>query len=90
MRLLLKNTLQKNAVFNKIYIKIVPFIIKCFGMLLVKNPRKIVFSSFSGRSFNDSPKKIYDLIKKDPFFRRYRFVWAFDEPERYKDPVENV
>lgn len=44
---------------------------------------RIVFSSFSGRQYSDSPKRISDeLLVTHP---EYEQVWAFLEPEKYED-----
>lgn len=45
--------------------------------------KKILFMSFGGQKFDDSPKALYDAMKEDPFFKDYTFVWAFTDPNRY-------
>jgi CDP-glycerol glycerophosphotransferase len=37
----------------------------------------------SGRSFGDSTRVLYDYIVNDPFFRDYKLIWAFEEPEKF-------
>lgn len=46
-------------------------------------PKTVLFVSFSGKSFNDSPKVIYDAMCNDPKFDDYTFIWAFKDPENY-------
>lgn len=46
----------------------------------------ILFCSFGGRSFNDSPKAIYDEICHRGEFNGWRLVWAFVEPEKFNIP----
>ena len=48
----------------------------------------VLFVSFGGRFYNDSPKCLYEAMKKDPRFRDYRFVWAFRSPREFPE-VEN-
>lgn len=50
----------------------------------LKKQKKIIFSSFSGRQFSDSPKVIYELIKQDSRFDNYQLVWAFNNPKDFK------
>ena len=88
MRLIIKNALQKYTILNKAYSNFVPIVFRIVTKLLVKDKKKIIFSSFSGRSFNDSPKKLYDLISKDPFFESYKLIWAFEDPCRFKNLVD--
>lgn len=65
-------------------------------MEYVRNARKIrvdrktiYFETFSGRSYADSPKAIYEHLLADPRFSDYLFVWSFFEPEKYKFLEEN-
>ena len=44
----------------------------------------ILFISFGGRKFDDSPKVIYDQMIADERFNEYRLVWAFNNPEAYE------
>ncbi len=43
--------------------------------------RLILFVSFCGRFFNDSPKSIYEAMIKDERFKGYKLVWAFLKPD---------
>lgn len=44
----------------------------------------ILFSSFSGKKYNDSPKVIFDTLKADERFKDYKMVWAFENPDQFK------
>lgn len=46
----------------------------------------MIFTSFSGRQFSDSPKVLYDYIRQDPRFKDYELVWAFNDPDSYQLP----
>ena len=57
--------------------------------LFVQTDNKLVlFVSYGGRHFNDSPKCIYEAMKCDNRFKGYKFVWAFRNPNLFKE-VEN-
>lgn len=43
---------------------------------------KILFSSFSGRQYSDSPKRISDAMLN--YKKECQRVWAFTEPEKYR------
>lgn len=49
----------------------------------------IVFETFSGRSYSDSPKAIYEYMQANQDFEDYSFIWVFKEPERYKTLADN-
>ncbi|MBQ6185624.1 MAG: CDP-glycerol glycerophosphotransferase family protein [Bacteroidales bacterium] len=46
----------------------------------------IVFVSFGGKKFDDSPRCIYEGLLKDARFDDYRLVWAFVNPCDYVIP----
>lgn len=50
------------------------------------NKHLIVFSSFGGRKFDDSPKAIYEAMLCDRRFDQFNFVWAFMHPDDYTLP----
>ena len=55
--------------------------------LFIKTDNKLIlFNSFAGRKFGDSPKAIYEIMKSDPRFKDYKIVWAFHRPEDYLVP----
>ena len=41
----------------------------------------ILFVSYGGRYYNDSPRCIYEEMIQDPRFSNYKLVWAFRHPE---------
>ena len=52
--------------------------------LFVKTDEKLIlFNSYAGRKYDDSPKAIFDVMKNDPRFEGYKLVWAFHDPEVY-------
>ena len=79
-----------------IYLKTHPFIIRIIwslarGVLAMlvnvsKQQKTILFCSFGGRNFNDSPKAIYDEICSRDEFEDWRLVWAFVEPDKFTIP----
>ena len=79
-----------------IYLKTHPFIIRIIwslarGVLAMlvnvsKQQKTILFCSFGGRNFNDSPKAVYDEICSREEFEDWRFVWAFVEPDKFTIP----
>lgn len=63
----------------------------CLGSLFMRLLRlffhseknTIIFSSFGGRKYDDSPKSIYDAIVNDSRFDNCNLIWAFMEPDRF-------
>lgn len=48
------------------------------------DPKLVVFESFMGRKYVDSPKAIYEYMLDNEKYKDYTFVWFFKEPEDYK------
>lgn len=46
--------------------------------------KTIVFESFMGRAYSDSQKALYKAMLKDEFFKEFKFIWAFKNPENYE------
>ena len=46
----------------------------------------ILFISFGGKKYDDSPKAIYERMINDSRFSSYHFVWAFNNPEDFVIP----
>jgi len=48
------------------------------------SPAKLVlFNSFGGKRYDDSPRAVFEAMRDDPRFAGWRFVWAFHEPSRF-------
>ena len=52
-------------------------------MFVRPDDKLLLFVSFGGRRFDDSPKVIYKELLKDKRFDGYKLVWAFNNPEEY-------
>lgn len=49
----------------------------------------ILFSTFDGRSYGDSPKAIYEYMLSDKRFKDYTFIWSFREPRDFAFILDN-
>ena len=58
--------------------KIIALFLKCFYIFPIKQNR-VIFSSFSGRQYSDSPRRISELLAKKA--ENTDIIWAFTEPE---------
>lgn len=50
--------------------------------------RTIIFESFMGRGYSDSPKALYKAMTDDPRFADWAFMWAFKRPEDFESHPE--
>ena len=67
-----------------LYFYIGTFMIKLLKLFVKPDDKMILFISFGGRRFDDSPKAIYDQMIKDERFNDYRFIWAFINPNIFE------
>ena len=87
------NIVKKNLIFRKIirrdlYIfRYVRYKVRGIGQKV--DDKLILFSTFNGKSYSDSPKAIYLYLLNNDKYKEYKFVWTFKEPENYKFLREN-
>ena len=58
---------------------------KTVGAFVKTDPNLILFTSFSGKQYNDSPKAIYEYMRSLPEGKKFKYVWAFEEPEKFSN-----
>ena len=75
--------LKHNGFVQKIYKLCFSFIFKFFGKFIKTDENMVLFVSFMGMKFNDSPKAIYDYIQERDKYKTLKCVWAFDNPENF-------
>ena len=85
MRQRLIYILKHNAFIQKMYRVIMSFVFKVWGAFLPIDDKLVIFVSFMGMGFNDSPKAIYDFMQSHPEYKGYCCVWAFEHPEKYPE-----
>ena len=79
---------KKNVFFRRVFkstLKIIRKLkfLKYYLTTKVDN-KTIVFESFMGRAYSDSQKALYKEMLNDKFFKDFKFIWAFKNPEKYK------
>ncbi|MCD8354764.1 MAG: CDP-glycerol glycerophosphotransferase family protein [Clostridiales bacterium] len=56
---------------------------------LTVDKKLVVFCTFSGKGYSDSPKAIYEYMLTEEKYKDYRFVWIFREPDNFRWLEEN-
>lgn len=75
--------LQHYLWIQKTYRFILSRFFRLLGFFIKRDDKLILFSSFVGKRYNDSPKVLFEIMRDDPFYKDYKFVWAFVEPEKF-------
>ncbi|MBR5768137.1 MAG: CDP-glycerol glycerophosphotransferase family protein [Clostridia bacterium] len=77
--------LKHNAAVQAVYRAVMSLVFRVMGLFIRTDEKLVLFVSFMGKGFNDSPKAIYDYMTSRPEFSGYRCVWAFEDPGRYPE-----
>lgn len=80
--------LKHNKVLLTIYKTIMSAAIKTLGIFVKRDDFLALFVSYSGKKFDDSPRVLFEAMKADQRFKGFHFVWAFEEPTKFK--IENA
>lgn len=83
MRQRLIYILKHNVAIQAIYRVVMSFVFRVMGVFTPADENLVLFVSFMGMNFNDSPKAIYDYMQAHPEYRGYRCVWAFEDPSKF-------
>lgn len=84
MKRKVENLLKNNKVLNITYTAIGSFAIRLLGLFVKKEKGLVLFVSYMGKNFNDSPKVIYDELIKNGEYSNLNLVWAFNDVNKYK------
>lgn len=89
MRQQLIYILKHNSAIQAVYRIVLSFVFRLAGLFVKVDENLVLFVSFMGKGFNDSPKVIYDYLQEHEGFRNYRCIWAFENPSEYSG-IETV
>lgn len=79
-------SVKKSSVLYTIYYYTMSVFVNVMKIFVRTDPKLILFVSYGGRHYNDSPKVLYEEMQKDQRFSEYKFVWAFRTPENIELP----
>ena len=83
MKQRLINFLKYNKAAYAVYYYMMSVAISILKLFIKPDDKLILFNSYAGRKYDDSPKAIYEAMRHDPRFKGYHFVWAFHNPEQH-------
>ena len=85
-----KSLLKRNKVLYLIYFRVASALIKVIRIFVKTDDRLILFVSFGGRRYADSPKVIYEGMRHDKRFSGYKLVWGFVNPNDFPEIGQKV
>jgi CDP-glycerol glycerophosphotransferase len=86
MKKRLEYILKHNLIVQYVYKVIMSNVFRIIGLFVKTDPKLILFNSFGGRKYNDSPKVIFEHMINQDNYKSLDFVWAFEEPDKFNIP----
>lgn len=56
---------------------------KLLGLFIKTDENLALFVSYGGKQYSDSPKVIFESMRRDSRFEKVKYVWAFEQPEKF-------
>lgn len=78
--------LKSSRILYDIYFYVMSTLLKVLGFFIGNDDKLILFNSYGGKKYDDSPKVIYEKMLNDHRFDKYKLVWALQQPEKVKVP----
>ncbi len=80
----IKNMLKQNIYIYKIYTLIFDFIFNTLKLFIKVDETIILMNSFGGKKYDDSPRVIFEYMKTQPKYKKYKIYWAFHNPSEFQ------
>lgn len=82
----LSRMLKSSRLLYDVYFFVMSALLRLLGLLVGSDDRLILFNSYGGKHYDDSPRAIYERMLSDARFRDYRLVWALQDPGHISVP----
>ena len=76
--------IKHNAFVQKAYVLLMSVGFRFLSVFNRPDSHQIMFQSLIGKTYGDSPKVLFDCIKADPDFSGFKFIWAFEDPDKFE------
>lgn len=86
MKALVKNS---KLLYNLYYFS-GSLLLRFIGLFVKTDPNLILFSSYGGRKYDDSPRVVYEYLLAHPVSDKHKYIWAFVNPSDYPEVKNSV
>lgn len=90
MRSKLKAFVKHNKFIYCLYYYVGSFLLRVLGAFVKTDPDLILFISYGGQKYDDSPRVVYEYLLKRPVSSRHKYVWAFIEPDEFPQVEQKI
>lgn len=84
MKKRLKSILKGNYYLYLVYYYLMNFVLTIVGKFIKTNDHIILFESYAGNRYDDSPARIFEKMRSDDKFEDFKFVWVFNNPDEFR------
>ena len=88
MKSKLKAFVKQNKAIYSLYYHLGSFFLRVCGWFIRTDPNLILFISYGGQKYDDSPRVVYEYLLEHPVSSQHSYVWAFIKPDQFPQ-VEN-
>lgn len=74
----IKTLLKNNKIIYYLYNYIGSFVLNVIGLFIKTDNKLVLFNSYGGKKYDDSPKAIYEYMLKSGKYKDYKLIWALD------------
>ena len=86
----LKSFIKRNKFAYHIYYRIGSALLRFCSLFIRTDPHTVLFISYGGKKYDDSPRAVYEYMRRHSYFKDFRLVWAFTDPAAYSQVPEAV
>lgn len=90
MRSRLKALIKQNKILYRIYFCFGSLFLRLIGIFFKTDPDLVLFISYGGQKYDDSPRAVYEYLQKHPISSSQRLIWAFTDPNEFPQITSKV
>lgn len=79
----LKFLIKNSSLLGSFFLVSALIAIKLLQLFIRPLPESIIFMSYGGRQFSDSPAEVYLKMLADPAFNNWTYKWGINNPEKF-------
>lgn len=79
----IKNLLKTNKIMYSLYSLIMNTLLKILSLFIKVDNNVVLFNSFGGKKFDDSPRVIFEYMKTNKKYKDFKYYWILDNPSMF-------
>lgn len=77
---------KQHGIFLNMFWKLFRIFLQLWSFFVPVKDKTMLFASFGGRKFDDSPRALYETICREKEFNDWELIWVFVNPDDYDIP----